>query len=89
MTQRENILNNYITIPELAKIMNLSRSQVFRKVQAGQISAEKIGNVYFVNREIADSVSGKLAQNDQENITKAVEKTIKDYGEVIKQLGDE
>ncbi|MHC4509441.1 MAG: helix-turn-helix domain-containing protein [Planctomycetota bacterium] len=32
----------YITIPQLAKLLGLSRIEVYRKVRKGQIKAERI-----------------------------------------------
>lgn len=79
----------YLTIPELAKIMGLSRSQVFRKVKAGLIPHQQVGRVYLIPREYADSILGQLTEGDQKQIEKAVKKVVHQYGEVIKKLGTE
>ncbi|KKP88454.1 MAG: hypothetical protein UR93_C0013G0014 [Berkelbacteria bacterium GW2011_GWA2_35_9] len=81
--------NNKITVPELAKIMGLSRSQVFRKVQTGLIPAQKIGGIYLIDANIAQSLTGEMTRSDQKEIGIAVKKTLKNYGEILKQLGSE
>ena len=79
----------YLTIPELAKIMGLSRSQVFRKVQAGLIPHQKVGRIYLISKDYANSILGDLTEEDQKQIEKAVKKVVRQYGDVIKKLGAE
>ena len=79
----------FITIPRLAKEIGLSRSQVFRKVKAGEIPAHKIGRIFLVPKDYADSILGIMTEKDKKLIIKAVDKTIKEYGEVLKKLGKE
>jgi len=38
----------YITIPQLAQLLGLSRIEVYRRVRKGQIKAEKIGRMYVI-----------------------------------------
>ncbi len=80
----------YITIPELAKLIGLSRIEVYRKVRKGQIQAEKIGNMYVItDSEVANILGEKTSDKDKNRIEKAVKKTVKDYGEVLRKLGKE
>jgi len=80
----------YITIPELAKLMGLSRIEVYRKVRKGQIKAEKIGHMYVItDREAANIIGKKTNARDKSQIEKAVKKTVREYGEVLIKLGKE
>ena len=80
----------YITIPELAKILGLSRIAVYKRVKNGQIDATKIGRNYFIPKKYIDFILGnKLSENDKKEIDIAVKKTITEYGEVLKLLGKE
>lgn len=84
----------YISITELAKILGISRVAVFKKVQKGQIPAEKIGRSYAIDMEdvnsyIDGSDSKKLTEENKEAIKKAVEKVVKEYGETLRLLGKE
>jgi excisionase family DNA binding protein len=80
----------YITIPQLAKLMGLSRIEIYRKVRKGQIKAEKIGNTYVItDNETANVLGEKTSDKDKSRIEKAVKKTVKEYGEVLRKLGKE
>lgn len=79
----------YLTIPELAKIIGLSRSQVFRKVQAGLIPHQKVGRINLISKDYVNTVLalGNVTIEDQKEIEKAVKKVVSQYGDVIKKLG--
>ena len=79
----------FYTIPEAAKKIGLSRSQVFRKVQAGQIPAQRFGKNYLIDSRALNFLTGEIDSHDIRSIEKAVRKTLKDYGEVIRDLGDQ
>lgn len=80
----------YLTIPQLAKIMGISRVTVYRKVKAGQIPAVKVGHTYIISdSEITKVLSKKLTAEDKKRIETAVNKVVAEYGEVLKLLGKE
>jgi excisionase family DNA binding protein len=80
----------YITIPELAKILGISRVAVYKKVRKGQIKATKRGRNYAIARKYVANILGKeLGEEDKREMDKAIEKTVKEYGEVLKLLGAE
>jgi len=80
----------YITIPQLAKLIGLSRIEVYRRVRKGQIKAEKIGRMYVIkDKEVAHILGKKLTTKDKGQIEKAVKKAVKEYGEVLRKLGTE
>lgn len=80
----------YITIPQLAKLLGLSRIAVYKKVKAGKIKAVKIGKTYAIPKSLVMGILGKtLKEQDKKTIDKAVKKTVKEYGEVLKMLGRE
>ena len=82
--------NDYITIPELAKILGLSRIAVFKKVKKGVIKAVKIGRNYAIPRAYVDSILGNtLGDSSKKEIDAAVRKTVKEYGRTLKLLGRE
>lgn len=84
------VRQKYITIPQLAKLLGLSRIEVYRKVRKGQIQAEKIGRMYVItDREVAHILGKKPTAKDKIQIEKAVKKAVKDYGEVLRKLGKE
>lgn len=82
--------SKYMTIPELAKILGITRIAVYKKVKKGQIRAIRIGKSYAIPRKyIADILGETLKEEDKRKIDKAVKKTVKEYGEVLKLLGRE
>ena len=81
---------DYITIPQLASILGITRIAVYKKVKKGQIKAIRIGRIYAISKKTVEKILGKdLKEEDKRNIDKAVEKTVSEYGEVLKLLGKE
>ncbi len=84
---------SYIAVSELAKKLGISRIAVFNRIKKGQIPAEKIGRNYIISMDIVNEiVHGKkqpLTEEKKNVIEKAVEKTVKEYGETLKLLGKE
>jgi len=82
--------SEYITIPQLAKILGISRIAVYKKVKNGQIEAIRIGRNYAIPKKYITYILGKsLRKETKKEIDKAVKKTVKEYGDVLKQLGRE
>jgi len=82
--------DKYISIPELAKFLGLSRIAVYKKVKKGEIDAIRIGRIYAIPKKYIDEIMGeKLSKEEKKEIEKAVKKTVSDYGEVLKLLGKE
>jgi len=82
--------NKYISIPELARILGISRIALYKKVKGGEIKALRIGRSYAIPQRFVLSLLGKeLSEEDKKEIDAAVKKTVKEYGEVLKLLGRE
>ncbi len=82
--------SEYLTIPQLAKILGISRIAVYRKVKKGQIKAIRVGRNYAIPQKyVANILQKALNQEDKKQIDAAVKKTVKEYGEVLKLLGRE
>lgn len=86
--------DKYYSIPEVAKILGLSRQAIHKQVKAGKIKAIKIGRYYaiakdFVKANISDIKGQPLNKKEKEIIKRSVEKTVKEYGDVLKRLGRE
>ena len=80
----------YITIPQLAKMLGVSRITIYRKVKNGQIPAQKIGHTYVItDDEIKKILSKELTSRDKSKIEKLVKRVVKEYGETLKLLGKE
>ena len=83
-------IKDYITIPQLADLLGISRIAVYKKVKKGQIPATKIGRTYVITDEtIAKILGKKLTARDKKRIDAAVRRVVREYGEVLKKLGRE
>jgi excisionase family DNA binding protein len=81
---------NYITIPELAKLLGVNRIAIYNRVKKGQIPATKIGRTYVITDQTITNILGKkLTRSRKKRIDAAVRKTVREYGEVLKRLGTE
>jgi len=80
----------YITIPQLAKLLGVSRIAVYKKVKNGRIKAVKIGRTFAIPQNQIMAILGKtLRKEDKKEIDDAVNKTVKQYGKVLKLLAGE
>ena len=84
------VKTKYITIPQFAKLLGISRIAVYKKVKSGQIKAALIGKNYVISdRDITAILGKKLSDKDKEELDKAIEKVIREYGELLRMLGKE
>ncbi len=80
----------YISIPELAKLLGLSRIAVYQKVKSGKIKAIRIGRNFAIPGKYVEEIMGKeLGASQKQKIEGAVKRTVEEYGEVLKRLGKE
>jgi len=80
----------YITIPELAKLLGVSRIAIYNRVKRGDIPAIKIGRTYVItDQTVADILGKKVTAERKKRIDGAVTRTVREYGEVLKRLGKE
>ncbi len=84
------IKKEFYSISEVANILNISRQAVLKKIKNGQIKAEKVGHKFIIYRkDIKEIVSDVLTDKIKGEIDRGVEKAIKEYGAVLKKLGNE
>ncbi len=77
----------YITIPQLAKLLGVSRISIYKKVKKGQIPAIRIGRNYAITDQTISQVLGaELSGNEKRQIDAAINKTVEQYGEVLREL---
>lgn len=82
--------DKYVSIAEFAKMLGISRIAVYQKVKKGQIKAIRIGRSFAIPKKYIDDILGAdLTEENKRQIDKAIRKTIKEYGEVLKLLGRE
>ncbi len=91
---QKNHQKTHLSVAELAKMLGISRIAVFKRIKKGQIPAERIGRSYVISMaDVNEIIQGSnpkfLTKEKKEIIEKAVKKTVKEYGETLKLLGQE
>ena len=80
----------FITTAELAKILGISRIAVFKRIKRGQIKAIRVGKNFAIPKNSLPEVLGKiLSEKNKREIETAVKKTVKEYGQTLRLLGNE
>lgn len=81
---------NYLTTAELSKLLGISRIAVFKKIKSGKIKAKKVGRNFVIDKkELGGILDDTLNEDKKAEIRKAVKKTVREYGETLKLLGQE
>lgn len=79
----------YISTIEAARRLGISRIAVFKKIKSGDIKANKIGRNYAVPvSEVERLTKLNMTEADKALIDRAVKKTVREYGETLKLLGN-
>jgi len=80
----------YISIPDLAKMLGVSRITVYNRVKRGEIEAEKVGRTYVITDQTVNGLLNKEpTAKEKKQIEAAVKRTVKEYGDVLKKLAAE
>ena len=80
----------FFSTSEVAEILAISRVSVFNRIKSGKIKAEKIGRNYIIPKENLGIIFNEvLSEKLKEEISRGVEKVVKEYGEVLLRLGNE
>ena len=80
----------YMSATEAAKILGISRIAVFKRIQNGDIKAQKVGRNYIIAHDELNRILGReLTEERKKDIEASVEKTVKEYGEALRLLGRE
>ena len=82
--------NRFLSTTELAKILGLSRVAVFNRIKNGQIKALKVGRSFVIDKNSLPEISGRLlSDKNKKEIEAAVEKTVKEYRQTLRLLGQD
>ena len=79
-----------ITTAELAKILGISRIAVFKRIKRGQIKAIRVGRNFVIPKDSLPEILGQvLSKKNKSEIETAVKKTVREYGQTLRLLGNE
>ena len=80
----------YITIPELAKLLGVSRAAVYKRVKKGEIPAIRPGKAYLISDPDVQRILGKrLTKKDKDQVEIAIQRIVHEYSDVLKWLSKE
>ncbi|OGZ35765.1 MAG: hypothetical protein A3I88_02675 [Candidatus Portnoybacteria bacterium RIFCSPLOWO2_12_FULL_39_9] len=80
----------FLSTTELAKLLGISRIAVFKKIKKGEIKAKKVGRNFIIHpKDVAEIWGEFLTKKQKKELDLAVDKTVKEYGETLKLLGQE
>lgn len=78
----------FLSINEVAKLSNISRIAVYKKVKKGKIKAIRVGKQFVIPAKYVNGIKyGRLREGSKKIIRKAVKKAVRDYGQTLKLLG--
>ena len=90
MKERKFSDEQYLSIPRVAAILGMSRIAVYKKVKKGEIKAIKIGRTYGIPQSyLAEVGGGAIDSAKKKRINRAVKKAVREYGELLRKLGNE
>ncbi len=79
----------YLPISEVAKLLKTSRVTIWKRVKSGAIPAIRVGKMYLIDKKDVSPANRPLTEEEKHQIEEAVAKTIEQYGEVLRRLGNE
>jgi excisionase family DNA binding protein len=80
----------YLTIPELARLLGVSRITVYNWVKKGTIPAARAGRNYIITDKTLNEIfGGSMTPERKREIESAVRRTVQEYGETLKRLSRE
>jgi len=79
----------YLTTTESAEVLGLNRTQVFRLVKAGKIPAIRAGKNYLIELGDLGIDTNEISGKEKRQVEETVDKVFKEYGDVIRKLGEE
>lgn len=81
---------DFLSLAELAKILGVSRISVYKKVKKGEIPATRVGRSFVVAKsDLGGVLRETLGKEEKRQVEQAVKKTVREYGETLRLLGNE
>lgn len=81
---------DYLSTMEVAKLLGISRIAVFKKIKSGQIKAKKEGRNFVIPlKNLPGAFGAFIGPGQEKEIKDAVDKAVRQYGEVFRLLGRE
>lgn len=78
-----------ISVAEAARLFGVSRMHVVRLIKKGEIKAIRVGRAYAIDRNELGGIFRRISDKERLQVDSAVEKVLREYGDVIRKLGAE
>ncbi|OGG69301.1 hypothetical protein A3F27_01405 [Candidatus Kaiserbacteria bacterium RIFCSPHIGHO2_12_FULL_53_13] len=86
----KNPEKSHFSTSEIAKLMGVSRTAVFKKIKEGKIKAEKVGRNYIIRKKELEAILGMfITPAKKEEINNIVKRAVKEYHVTFRRLGRE
>jgi excisionase family DNA binding protein len=80
----------YFSTAETARILDISRIAVLKKIYEGKLSATKVGRNYIIAREDVEACLGSvITPKQKKEIEAVVKRATKEYRVAFKRMGEE
>jgi len=90
MKEKDHKKKECLSVSEAASFLGMSRISVYKKVKKGEIRSIKIGKMHAIPKLALDEIRGKSISRQRKTIiNRAVKRVVKEYGELLRQLGNE
>lgn len=90
MIEKHHKNNEYLSMSGAASLLGMSRISLYNKIKKGEIQSIKIGRIHVIPKYALDEITGGiLTQKRKIVIKRAVKKVVKEYGELLRKLGNE
>ena len=81
---------DYFSSSELAEILGISRVAVFKKIKKGEIKAKRFGRFWLIkDKELRNILGETLTSAQKKFLERVVKRTVNEYGETLRLLGNE
>lgn len=90
MKRKELSSKSYLSVSEAGPMLGISKTAVYKLIRNGEIGAIRIGKIYAISRASLAAMIGENPNSaEKKRIRYAVKKVVKEYGELLRKLGNE
>lgn len=80
----------YYSIPEVARLMGVSRIYLYGQVKRGIVKAIRVGRNFAIAKEDLDVLQNGIISDAQKTIiAQGVKRTVMQYGDALEKFGNE
>ncbi|HKY62744.1 MAG TPA: helix-turn-helix domain-containing protein [bacterium] len=72
---------------QVAEKLGVSRTYVLKLISSGKLVARKVGKTYSISDKDLPGIFRPITEAEAKKVERAVDQTLRDFGDVIKKLG--